>query len=451
MNGQSAVSPVSEKVFVPAAKKPREHERVEDGDGAWGPPGSVNEDEESDDVEGEDEERLEVEDERDEVREAEGSAQGTLRLGEDFFLPAETVTQSIGIVAQRGSGKTYLTGVLAEELVIAGLPVAIIDPVGVYWGLRSSENGKEEGLPVVILGGSHGDLPIDPGSGRAIARWVLETLAPVVLDLSLLRRVEQKTFVADFAEELFVLSKQPLHLIMDEADLFMPQKAGPDDRRVLGAFEDIVRRGRVRGLGVTVVTQRPAVINKDILTQVGTLVVLRMMGPQDRKAIEEWIRFHGDESKQRLVLGSLGGLPVGTAWFWSPGWLKILKRVAIRRKLTFDSSVTPDVNGRRPEPEVRCVVDVEILRQAIEKTAERDPHSPAVLLARIAELEAALDEKGHGTGSMITKLQKRVADLERQLLEGPRSRVSSFDSEAMIEQMKKLTIAVMELKREKKR
>jgi hypothetical protein len=52
---------------------------------------------------------------------------------------------------------------------------------------------------------------------------------------------------------------------------------------------------------------------------------------------------------------------------------------------------------------------------------------------------------------MITKLQKRVADLERQLLEGPRSRVSSFDSEAMIEQMKKLTIAVVELKREKKR
>ena len=33
-------------------------------------------------------------------------------------------------------------------------------------------------------------------------------------------------------------------------------------------MEDLVRRGRARGLGITLITQRPAVLNKDVLTQV---------------------------------------------------------------------------------------------------------------------------------------------------------------------------------------
>lgn len=328
---------------------------------------------------------------------------------------------------------TYLTTVLAEEFLFAGLPFVVIDPIGVYWGLRSGADGQSEGLDVYILGGEYGDVPLDPSSGRAVARWLLDYRAPAVLDLSLMRKAEQRVFVADLAEELYALSKLPLHLIVDEADLFIPQRASPDEKRVLAAFEDIVRRGRSRGLGITVVTQRPAVIHKDILTQIGTLIVLRMLGPQDRKSIEDWIKFHGDSAKQRMVLASLASLPIGTAWVWSPGWLGILKRVSIRRKITFDSSATPKAGEEIPPPNYRNELDVDALRVQLSDAIENDPNDPAVLKARIVELETALGEGGGGA-SLVAKLQKRVAELEHKLVTSA-PKIKAFDPGAFLAQV----------------
>ena len=66
---------------------------------------------------------------------------------------------------------------------------------------------------------------------------------------------------------------------IDEADLLAPQRVMAGGERLLGAMSDLVRRGRVRGLGVTLVTQRPATLNKDILTQAEVLIALRMTAP----------------------------------------------------------------------------------------------------------------------------------------------------------------------------
>lgn len=363
-----------------------------------------------------------------------------VNIAGDFTFPFEIVTQSIGIVAARGSGKTYLTTVMAEEFLFSGLPFLVIDPVGVYWGLRSGADGVSEGLDVYILGGDHGDVPLDPGSGKAVARWVTDYRRPVVLDMSLMRKNEQRLFVADLAEELYAVSKLPLHMIVDEADLFIPQRASEkEEKRVLASFEDIVRRGRVRGLGITVVTQRPAVIHKDILTQIGTLIVLRMLGPQDRKSIEEWIKFHGDPHKQRMVLSSLASLPIGTAWVWSPGWLGVLKRVAIRKKMTYDSSATPKTEeDRPPPPEYRNEVDVDALRVQLADAISHDPNDPTVLKARIAELEAALSDGGDGAGnSVVGKLQRRVAELEKRLLSSA-PKIKSFDPAAFLAHVERL-------------
>lgn len=63
-----------------------------------------------------------------------------LQIGKGFRLPAEAVTQTFGILAIRGAGKTYTAAVLAEELVKAGQQVVIVDPVGVWWGLLVDEN-----------------------------------------------------------------------------------------------------------------------------------------------------------------------------------------------------------------------------------------------------------------------------------------------------------------------
>jgi DNA helicase HerA-like ATPase len=61
-----------------------------------------------------------------------------LTLGPGLVLPVEAVTETFAILAKRGAGKTYTAAVLVEEMMGAALPVVIIDPVGVWWGLRSS-------------------------------------------------------------------------------------------------------------------------------------------------------------------------------------------------------------------------------------------------------------------------------------------------------------------------
>jgi hypothetical protein len=51
------------------------------------------------------------------------------------------------IYGGKGMGKTNLGGVLVEELDSAGLRFAVIDPMGVWWGLRhSAAGGKEVGV-----------------------------------------------------------------------------------------------------------------------------------------------------------------------------------------------------------------------------------------------------------------------------------------------------------------
>lgn len=312
-----------------------------------------------------------------------------LHISRKLSIPDDAVTQTFGIVAQRGAGKTYLTCVVAEEMIGGGFATVILDPMGVYWGLRSSADGKSEGLPIVILGGDHGDLPLEAGSGKAVAEWVAEQHQSVVLDISTFRKNEQRQFVTDFAETLYRKNREPVHLILDEADLWAPQRPMKGHERMLGAVEDLVRRGRVRGIGLSLVTQRPAVLHKDVLTQVSALVILRIVGPQDRSAVESWIKYHGAHDKRNEVLSSLGSLPIGTAWIWSPGWLdRKLQRVQIRKRRTFDSSSTPEVGTKIIAPQARADVDLEALRQRIGGTIEKvKAEDPRELKKRIAELE----------------------------------------------------------------
>ena len=88
-----------------------------------------------------------------------------LMLAENLTLPIEAVTETFAILGKRGKGKTNTAVVLVEELIGAGLPTVVIDPTGVWWGLRSSADGKRAGLPVVIFGGEHGDLPLEVTAG----------------------------------------------------------------------------------------------------------------------------------------------------------------------------------------------------------------------------------------------------------------------------------------------
>jgi hypothetical protein len=314
-----------------------------------------------------------------------------ITLSEELTLPLEAVTETFVILAKRGSGKTYTAAVLAEEIIGAGHPCVIVDPVGVWWGLRAAADGVGPGLPVVIFGGDHGDVPLDEQSGDIIADAIIAERFSAVLDLSVLSKAAARRFMAAFIARLYHRNRDPLHLIVDEADAFAPQRTDAGGAVLLGAMEDLVRRGRARGIGCTLITQRPAVLNKDVLTQAEVLICLRMNGVRDVQAIDEWVRLHADEDEARDLKKSLPSLPVGTAWVWSPGWLNILEQVKIRARTTFDSSATPKVGEKRIVPKQMADVDIVALGQKITGAAEEaKANDPRELRARITRLEKDL-------------------------------------------------------------
>jgi hypothetical protein len=313
---------------------------------------------------------------------------GETERGKLFALPREAVTQTFGILAVRGAGKSNTAAVMAEEMFAAGLPFVVVDPVGSWWGLRSSGDGKGPGLPIPIFGGRHGDVPLEKLAGNMIADLVVDERLSCVLDCSDFSEGDKIRFLIDFAQRLYRRNSDPLHLFLEEADDYAPQRPFRDQAVLLRAWENVVRRGRARGLGITMITQRSAALNKNVLTQIETLIVLRTTAPNDRKAIEAWVDYHG-QSKE--IVDSLPGLAAGEAWIWSPSWLKTLKKVQIRRRATFDSGATPkETHGKRP-PTTLAEVDLVAIQKQMNATVERaKAEDPRELRKQIADLKRQL-------------------------------------------------------------
>lgn len=312
-----------------------------------------------------------------------------LAIAPDFSLPIEAVTQTLAVLAKRGVGKTYTASVLAEEMLKAGQQVIALDPTGAWWGLRSE-------YPVVIFGGEHADLPLDEHAGEVIARSLVEHRFPAVIDLSLFRKGQMIRFMVAFAETLYRLNREAVHLFVDEADAVAPQAKnyGGDENRMLGAMEDIVRRGRKRGIGCTLITQRPQVLNKNVLTQCEILVALRLVHPKDIGAIKEWVSVHADYEQANEMIASLPSLPTGEAWFWAPGFGDIFRRVKVRKRETFDSGATPQPGQAARKPKSMAAVDLNRLGESIRQSAEESKaNDPAVLRRRLADLEKQLRDK----------------------------------------------------------
>lgn len=254
-------------------------------------------------------------------------------------------------------------------------------------------------------------------SGHTIADLVVDDPRPLILDLSdFPSNAAQDRFVADFAEHLYrrkAQARTPLHLIFDEADSFAPQRPMPGQARMLGAIEALVRRGRQRGIGATFITQRPAVLNKNVLTQIEVLIVLQLTAPQDRAAIEDWIRGHGTREQSDQLLQSLASLQRGQAWFWSPSRYDLFKRVQIRQRETFDSSRTPAVGESLIQPRQLAPVDLERLRERLSATADsNEPGSPTEsrLRSQVALLEKELRERPEQIVVRTVRIPVFIAD-----------------------------------------
>ena len=256
-------------------------------------------------------------------------------------LPRSALDTRLAIVGTSGSGKTYAAKGLLERVMAGGGRVCVVDPLGVWWGLAKGAGGAEPPFPVAVFGGARADVPLEASSGAALGRLVgREPMASVVDVSDFGSAAARRAFMTEFTAALYEANTQPLHLVLDEADLWAPQRTQPDGMALLGRMEEIVRRGRMRGFVPWLITQRPAVLHKDVLSQADVLVSMKLTSSQDRAAIGRWIEGQADRAEGRRILGALPQLRRGEGWVWAPGE-GVLAPVSFPRIRTLDSSQTP--------------------------------------------------------------------------------------------------------------
>ena len=265
-----------------------------------------------------------------------------LKIADNLELPAEDALESVvGIIGKRGRGKSGLVKVFMEELVKVNLPFVAFDPVGIMWGIRSSIDGKSPGLPVLVVGGSHGDVRLDRRAGAAVCRAVVQANISCIIDFSEESKAVYREFVKDFSHTLFAINDTSRMVIIEETPELVPQRLRPDMAGTFEAVERLVSRGRNKGIGVTLVSQRTATINKDVLTQVDALFVFGSPSPQDRAALVDWVKAMDQEGRLKEFENGIAALKKQEAWFWSPeAFGGAFKEVRIRNFRTFHPDKT---------------------------------------------------------------------------------------------------------------
>lgn len=306
------------------------------------------------------------------------------------------------IIGASDAGKTWTAKYGVEQLLGQQRHTLIIDPLGVWYGLRSSADGKAAGFDIPIFGGPHGDVAIRPIDGEAIAGIVDAQRVSAIVDLSgMTNGLDQRSFVRDLVARLRRRSPGNFHFVVDEADEFVPEKVRDDVGYALQ--EDmlwIAKKGRSAGWVQTLITQRTADIAKSALSQSQTIIAHQLIAPQDQKPFLDYVRTQGTKEELAEISANLASLQQGDRYVYSPR-RHVLELGRTPALTTFDSSRTPPAGQSRVEPRTLAQLDVSAIAAAL---SPRDPSIPAD--------PAAAYQLGNAAGEALVQRDRRIAELE---------------------------------------
>ena len=240
----------------------------------------------------------------------ENRARSAAAMGDDVLpaaLPADALDDRIAIVGTAGSGKTYAAKGFVERLLETGARVAIVDPLGVWWGLRAIADGGAAGLsgrgirrPPCRRGDHRRDGRGPWPADRRPRRLRASSISP---SSAAMRRggVSWRRSPTPSTRRMRSLCT------LCSTKLISGRRSGRSKagKGLLGHIEEIVRRGRVRGFIPWLITQRPAVVHKDVLCQADILIAMKLTASQDRDAIGGWIEGQADRQEGKRILGDL--------------------------------------------------------------------------------------------------------------------------------------------------
>jgi hypothetical protein len=349
-----------------------------------------------------------------------------IKLSNVLSLPQRAVTKKFAIMGISGSGKTYAAGKLVEEMLDQNSQVIVLDPVGVWWGLRLSESGKRRGYDIPVIGGIRGDLPLEHTAGKLVAETLAHGKHSCVVDVSMLSKGKMAQFSADFADAFLDAKKRtksPVHLVLEEAQLFVPQfvrKGNANGARMLGAFEDLIKVGRNHGVGNSLVSQRPQAVNWDVLSQAEVLMAFQMVGIHERKTIKQWVVENDGSSPE--ALNQLPSLSIGECFFWSPAWLRTFLRMKINKKKTYDASATPEEDEQFEDtqlPKLDLALFGKQMAALVDEVKESDVSH---LKAEVARLHARVKDL-QTKAPDVREVEVQVPTIDNVVLDGLEKRL----------------------------
>ena len=319
--------------------------------------------------------------------------------------PTIMLETSAAIIGQSGAGKSFTAKGVVEELLRLERHTCVVDPTGIWWGLRSNAAGDRPGFNLPIFGGLHGDVPITAGDGGKVARLIIDGPLSAVIDLSELRTgADQRYFMRDFMATIRTKPRTRFHLVIDEADEFAPQTVA--DTAGQNLLEDMIwiaKRGRVHGFVPLLITQRPADIAKSVLSQMKVLILHRLIAPTDQAPVAAYLKSHGTKAETTEVMGSLARLADGERWIYAPTD-HMLDRGFSPMIETFDSGRTPEAGESPPVPATLASIDVSALIAALKP------------VETVADKGEEITEKGSaGNGLASRQAAEEIARLRADL------------------------------------
>jgi hypothetical protein len=300
--------------------------------------------------------------------------QASLEIGSGpsgpFAIDANAlVTERTCVLGSSGSGKSYTVGVLCEELCRNEVPFAIVDTEGEHTGL------KEKFETIWVGEENNSDLSWGNLDLADLARQAPD-ISPLILDVSDLS--DPRVKVASFVEALYETlteRRTPYLIVVEEADKFIPQYG----QRV-PIFAEVARRGRKRGLGIMICSQRPSLVDKNVLSQCGNQLIGKLIIQNDLQSVAQFFPHKG-------LPKELTTLKAGQ-FFAMGGFSTAPSLITVRKRVTKPGGVTPALAKRVVKKYVDPMNQIGVgLKVTGENEAKRAPGKTAMGLVPSVKMD----------------------------------------------------------------
>jgi len=333
------------------------------------------------------------------------------------------LTKHVSILAKSGSGKSYASGVLVEEILDKEIPLLIIDPHGEYSSLKEKSEDTEsllkfglkpqdyknkikiyspnitdnpECIPLrlsnynlssqeilhilpaklsnVQLGLLYSslkeinkidfnqlilELELEENSAKYSLINIIKYLdklnlfsdAPTslqelimpgkcsIINLKGIEQELQEVIVYKLVKDLFEERKKgniaPFFLILEEAHNYLPERSF-GEAKSSKILRQVASEGRKFGLGLCVISQRPSRLDKSVISQCSTQIILKITNPNDLRAVGNSVEGLTYESEKEIM-----NLPIGSSLITGIAELPLF--VDIRPRKTKHGGVAVDM------------------------------------------------------------------------------------------------------------